>query len=357
MNSEKQRKFIINFIYFGIIIFLAIVILKYGLGLLAPFIAGFIIAYFLKNIAKKITDKTNLPYKPVVMVLVLIFYGTIGLIITVLFIKVLTSSADLISAIPSIYTLEIEPELSHIFMAIEKAVFKLDVSLMAAIDEFFDQFISSLGELITGLSVELVSLASGYASSLPGLFVKLLLVIISTFFIAGDYDILMGFVSRQFSDSARSLLLKIKEYVVGTLFVCIRSYAIIMTVTFVELSIGLTVIGIEKGVLIAFLISIFDILPVLGTGGIMIPWTILEALQGNYKLAISLLAVYIIVTVIRNIIEPKIVGSQLGLHPVVTLAAMFVGVQLFGIIGLFGFPIFLSLLKYLNDTKTIAIFK
>ena len=144
---------------------------------------------------------------------------------------------------------------------------------------------------------------------------------------------------------------------VGTLFVCIRSYALIMSITFVELSLGLTVIGVKNSILIAFLISVFDVLPVLGTGGIMIPWTVISALTGNYSLSLGLLIVYLFITVIRNIIEPKIVGSQIGLHPVVTLASMFAGVQLLGVVGLFGFPISLSLLRHLNDNGTIHIFK
>ena len=130
-----------------------------------------------------------------------------------------------------------------------------------------------------------------------------------------------------------------------------------MFITFVELSIGLTLIGIKHAVAVALVASIFDILPVLGTGGVMIPWTVLAALQGNYSLAVGLLVIYIVITVIRNIIEPKIVGSQLGLHPVVTLCSMFVGVQLFGVIGLFGFPIGLSLLRYLNDHGVIKLFR
>ena len=130
-----------------------------------------------------------------------------------------------------------------------------------------------------------------------------------------------------------------------------------MSITFFELSLGLSLIGIKNAVLIAFCIAVFDILPVLGTGGIMIPWVILEAVQGNLALAVKLLAVYLIITVVRNIIEPKIVGSQLGLHPVVTLSSMFVGAQLFGVVGLFGFPILLSLLKNLNDTGTIRLFR
>ena len=67
--------------------------------------------------------------------------------------------------------------------------------------------------------------------------------------------------------------------------------------------------------------------------------------------------VYLVITVVRNIIEPKIVGSQIGLHPVVTLVSMFVGAQLLGVLGLFGFPIGLSLLRYLNETGSIRLFK
>lgn len=89
----------------------------------------------------------------------------------------------------------------------------------------------------------------------------------------------------------------------------------------------------------------------------MIPWMVITAVMGNPRLAIGLLVVYLVITVIRNIIEPKIVGSQIGLHPVVTLVSMFAGAQLFGVLGLFGFPIGLSLLGYLNDTDTIRIFK
>ena len=89
----------------------------------------------------------------------------------------------------------------------------------------------------------------------------------------------------------------------------------------------------------------------------MIPWAVITAIQGDYSMAIALFAVYIVVTIIRNIIEPKIVGSQLGLHPVATLASLFVGAQLFGAVGLFGFPIGLSLLRYLNEQGTLKIFK
>ena len=182
-------------------------------------------------------------------------------------------------------------------------------------------------------------------------------MIISTFFLAKDHDALAGFVLRQFPERGRALLLHIREYLVGTLLICIRSYALIMSITFLELSIGLTLIGVEHSIPTALCIALFDILPVLGTGGIMIPWTVISLLQGRYALGVGLAVVYLAVTVIRNILEPKIVGGQLGLHPVVTLAGMFIGAQLFGIIGLFGVPITLSLLCNLNQSGDLRLFR
>ena len=165
------------------------------------------------------------------------------------------------------------------------------------------------------------------------------------------------FCLKQLNDRARGIAVEIKNYIVGTLFVCIRSYLLIMSITFVELAIGLSLIRIPRAVLVALLIAVFDILPVLGTGGIMLPWVVIAALQGDISRAVGLLVIYLIITVIRNIIEPKIVGKQLGLHPVVTLVAMFVGASFAGIIGLFGLPIGLSLLCDLNNRGVIRIFK
>ena len=233
----------------------------------------------------------------------------------------------------------------------------MEVTEGLAINDMSRQFLQSIGELVTGWSVTTMSILSSLASSLPALFIKIVLMIISTFFIAIDYDKLTGFCMRQLSDRGKNLFVQIKEYLVGTLWVCVRSYVLIMSITFVELSILLTFIGIEHSVIVAFCTAIFDILPVLGTGGIMIPWAVLTAVGGNYILGLKLFVVYIVVTVVRNIIEPKIVGGQLGLHPIVTLTSMFVGVQLLGVVGLFGFPIGLSLLRYLNDHGVIKILK
>lgn len=357
MDYERKKKFIVDALYLAIIASLVYLVVQYGLGLLSPFLLAFLIAWLLQRPARLVATKTKLPRKAVALLLALLFYATAGVLLALLSIKLITSLTALVTAMPSIYTSQIAPALSTFFNGIEQSIYQMDPALVTAIGDLFNQLVQSIGELLTSLSVGAVSTLSGYATSLPGLFIKLLLTIIATFFISADYEQLAGFVTRQFSGKTNSLLEQIKKYVAGTLFVCIRSYALIMTITFVELSVGLTLIGVPNAILVALVIAIFDVLPVLGTGGIMIPWVILAAIQGNYPLAVGLLLVYLAITVIRNIIEPKIVGAQLGLHPIVTLASMFVGAQLLGVLGLFGFPIGLSLLRHLNDTGVIKLFR
>ena len=347
MKTEKRRAFIIHFLYFIIILSVSFAVIKYALPMLSPFVIAFLIAYGLKGPVTFLSRKMNLNPKITAILSVLLFYCTIGLLITLLSVKAFSSFSLLIGNLPGIYAYHVEPVLKGLFDTVGQSALHIDASLLSAFDEIEGQFVQSLGQMVSNLSMEAMGWISGFASSLPGLFIKMLLMIISTFFIAADYDQLTGFCLRQFDQKTMNIILQVKEYVAGTLFVCIRSYALIMSITFLELALGLTVIGVNRSLLIAFLISVFDVLPVLGTGGIVIPWTILTAL----------LTVYLIITVIRNIIEPKIVGSQIGLHPVVTLSSMFVGAQLFGVLGLFGFPIGLSLLRHLNDNGTLRVYK
>ena len=161
----------------------------------------------------------------------------------------------------------------------------------------------------------------------------------------------------QCSPKVKNLIYDIKDYTVNTLFKIIFAYAKIMSITFVELSIGFIILGIDSPFLVALLISIFDVLPVLGTGGIMVPWVLYLLINGQINLAIGLLILYIIVTVIRNIIEPKIVGDQIGVHPLLMLIGMYAGVKIFGMFGLILFPVVLIIIKNLNDSEKIHLYK
>ena len=357
MNLEKKYSFIVNVIFYIIISAIAFLLIKYALPILAPFVFGLLIAYVLRKPTKYLSQRFKLDYKPVALLMVLLFYATIGFLVFLLGIKAVSSIQSIIAFITAFYETGMTPILLRAFDSIENTLVQIDPSTVKLVTSFSDQIMQSLGNMISGLSSWAVSTVSSLATSIPVLFIKLVLMVISSAFIAVDFDLLFDFCRRQLSPKASALFEQIRDYVIGTLFVCIRSYFIIMSVTFTELSIGLTLIGLDYSILIALCIAVFDILPVLGTGGIMLPWVVITLLSGDFTRALALFLLYLIITVVRNIIEPKIVGGQLGLHPIVTLVSMFLGVNIFGVIGLFGFPIMLSLLRHLNDNGTIHIFK
>ena len=113
----------------------------------------------------------------------------------------------------------------------------------------------------------------------------------------------------------------------------------------------------DYALLIALLTAIVDILPVLGTGTVRIPWAAAMLILGNFPLGIGLLILYAIITVVRQMLEPRVVGKQIGLYPLVTLVCMFVGTYLFGFVGLFGLPIIATVLVQLNQSGDIHLFK
>ena len=111
------------------------------------------------------------------------------------------------------------------------------------------------------------------------------------------------------------MLFRIKQNGVDTLLKFARAYAILLGLTFVELSIGLSLLGIKNAILIALGTAVVDILPVLGTGTILIPWALYQLFSGSVGQGIGLLAIYGIITVVRQALEPRVVGRQIGLYP------------------------------------------
>jgi len=195
------------------------------------------------------------------------------------------------------------------------------------------------------------------AGSVPSFLVKFIITIVASFFFVSDYYAITSFLARQLPQKARDMLFKVKEKGVDVIFKFGRAYAILLSITFVELLIGFSLLRVDYALLIALLTAIVDILPVLGTGTVLIPWAAAMLILGNFPLGIGLLILYAIITVVRQMLEPRVVGKQIGLYPLVTLVCMFVGTYLFGFVGLFGLPIIATVLVQLNQSGDIHLFK
>ena len=124
----------------------------------------------------------------------------------------------------------------------------------------------------------------------------------------------------------------------------IRAQLILITISFVICTVGFTIIGAESPLAMGLFTGVMDIIPVLGPGTLIIPWAVWSFIVGDIGFGIGLLIIYVIVSVTRYILEPKIVGDRVGLHPLAALAAIFIGMKLFGLIGLILGPIVLAVI-------------
>lgn len=320
-----------------------------------PFVISFAVATLLENPIRKISRRLSLSKQFVSFISVLVFYTTVGTIITVICIKLFVWSGQLFANLPDFYSNTISPVLSVFFNWVNNIVSLFDNTLVNQYGMLLSDFELSLSSAISAISLEAINFISSIVTNLPMFVIEILLGIISTFFFSADYEYITHFIMSLIPENPRRKLTATKQCLVCILQKYSKSYLLIMLITFAELSFGLTIAQVKNPLATALVITILDILPVLGTGLVLVPWGIFNLITANYRTGVLLIAVYVIITIIRNIIEPKIVGKQVGIHPALTLVSIFVGTRLFGIVGLFALPLGLSLIKSLNDCGVINI--
>lgn len=352
-SIEKRRSFIINTVYVAILVGLVFLVFKYLLGLLWPFILAALFAWILRAPIRWLTAKCHVKYTISVTICLAVFFVIVATLAGLITAKLVTSASDLVGAIPSFYTNQVEPALASLAGEIEDFANHLSPEAYDFITDALMNIATSLSQGVSTFSMKAVGWVSSFATKLPSMLLSGLICIIATIFMTADFSRLTSFVMRQIPEQPRHLLLKAKETFVVVIGKYIRSYGIIMCVTFAEVLTGLLLIRQPNAVLIAALIAIFDIFPIVGAGLILLPWALISLLGGAIGKGLGLLALWIVVMVVRQILEPRVVGHQVGLHPVVTLMAMFVGSKLFGGLGLLGLPIACAIIKSLDDTGVI----
>ncbi len=347
MGVEEKRRFIINILYYAIIAAIAFFAVKYAYPLLAPFCVALFIAFLLRRPIAFVTKKLHLRRGVAAVLLTALVYATIGTLLVLVVVRLVVSLKEIFWELPALYRTEVAPYLRGLISWLDSTVLHLDPALNSAVRDIITQLIDALGNLISTLSTRAVSIATDYLSLVPGAVMRIVITVVASFFFTIDYPRITGFFLHTLPNKASVLLFDVKDYLCGTLFRILRSYFFIMCITFAELTLGLGILGIKRFALLAALIAILDVFPVLGSGTILLPWAVILFVQGKLGLGIGMLILYAVVFIVRQTVEPRIVGGQVGLHPIIILVGMFVGVQVFGALGLFGVPILISLLRHL----------
>jgi sporulation integral membrane protein YtvI len=353
MNLEKQKAFLIHFLFIALLIGLGYIGIKYFMPLLMPFIIGLIVAAFLRKMIDAISKYTHIKRSFVSIVILLIFYSAIAFLAILAGARIFAFMKENVIKLPTFYREAIEPALYEISEEL--------LSRYPDIEIYFEDIIVNLNDSIftfaTNTSTKVLNMITGFVGQVPSILIKFIITIVATFFFTIDFHRITDFVLRQFSDKQREMILKVKDNIIGTLGKFLKAYTTLIIITFLELSIGFFIMKIPSPFLIGGIVAIVDVLPILGTGAVLLPWMVIAFIFGNNTIGFGMLILYIIITVVRQSLEPKIVGQQIGLHPVVTLTCIFVGAQLLGVVGLLAFPVAATILKKMNDEGTIHLFK
>jgi len=340
------------------------VVLKAAGSVLFPFLAAFAVAALLAGAVKFITERTHIKRGIVAVTTVLFFYILLAAVLYFAGSYLVRLIYDLTRELSVFFSDTVVPVMQRFYQWVERlsVVFSpvgqtgktqglQDVGAESA------QTIKNAGKLMSGISDGVIDGVSGMAAGIPGFFMKLLITVIATVFMELEFPQIRAFLKRQIPAEYQRAFRDGKNYVTGTMGKCIISYCLIFGITFAELVAGLFLLGIKNAFAIAFIIAVLDILPVLGTGTVLIPWAVLAFASGRISTGVGVFALYLVITVVRNLIEPKLVGKQMGLSPVIMLPCMLIGLKFFGIIGLFVVPLLVSFLKQLNDRGIIKMFR
>lgn len=355
-ETERRRKFILNVLYWFVVAAAIYVMCRWLLGLIWPFLLAFLFAWLLQSPICFMTAKRHMRYGLSVALCLTVFFVVLGGIVAALTASLISGIQELVHNLPDLCDL-IEPILSTLSQWLETAVARIDPTASSLLTERLPDMLFSVESKMANVPVQAVAEASARAAKFPGQLLSMIICVIATIFITVDFSRITAFLLRQMPQRMRRMTMQAKNCAVQVLRSYCRSYGIILCITFAELAVGLLFLRQRHAILIALAVAILDIFPVLGTGLVLVPWGAVTLLVGSTAKGIGLLSLWLIILVVRQIIEPRILGHQVGLHPVVTLIAMFFGARLFGPVGLLLLPILCAVLKSLDDAGVIHLIR
>ena len=302
--------------------------------LISPFAIAWLVCIITKPLNRLLIDKLHFP-RTLAVLLVMIFVFALISALILLFISVL---ANVLANLAD-YAKNLSYYTDDISNFIDAVYDKLGLD-NRHISEILDQFKDKIADFASkGLGV-VVSVAK----STPGAVVLVFVTLVAVFYWCRDEEkvvpVLCNALPRRWREKARHTYDSF-SHIIGRY---IRAQLILISISFLLCTIGFTVLGVKGALAMGLFTAVLDIIPVLGPGTLMVPWAIWSFITDNVGFGIGLLVLYAIVSTVRYILEPKIVGDSVGLHPLAALAAVFIGMKMFGIVGLILGPITLAVI-------------
>ena len=338
--KNKSLLFKISFLV-GFFAFIYLLI-TFLLPFFAPFVIAILIALINEPVIGLLEKRLKMPRKFASVVSLLFTLSLLGISLTFGVIKIYNELVILQNNI-SIYIDSVSDQLTSYVNMITAYYNNLPADVVSTID----LNIKSLAPKLEGIVTSIAKYLLNTITSIPKMTVFLIVTLLSTYFISSDRREIRSFLYKQLPASWTKNLSGIKSDTFTALLGYIKAVLILVGFTFAEVSTGLFILHVDYALLLGLLVAISDIIPIVGTGLVMAPWIVWTFITGNTQMALGLTIIYVLGIIIRQVMEPKILGTQIGLHPLVTLITMYIGLEIFGVIGMVIGPVSIIILKNL----------
>lgn len=319
--------------------------LKYLLGYVLPFLVAWGAGALVRPAARELNRRTRIPIRACAFFMMLILL-CVTVLLGALAVNVIIAEGQSILTHLLQNSERIAEYLGGVLDNITSALNSLPVigNRISADPTIGASVGNSIVKIVTELVASLAGLISSIAAGIPDAFLGVLVSIVASFYFALDMDMINEFLLSHLPENVCERARRLAARTGRGLSKYLRASLILYVITFSQLLIGFLILGVDRALTLSALIAFVDMLPLLGTAAVLLPWGVLAILTGETALGIGLLILLSVMTVLRQIAEPKIVGKSLGVHPLLTLVAMYGGYALFGAVGMIAAPVALAVL-------------
>lgn len=311
-------------------------LLSYIPVLFMPFIIAIILAVIIEPVVMVFENRFRLKRGLAVIISLVMVVGGSIYIISLLIAKVIREISSMIPELTQ-YSDQITNNVVGAISDIKLWYLRLNIppEMQASIQENLQNSLKG----IEGLMGESANFLVKFLTVLPDFFIFIMIATVATYFIIKDRAIIRIFFFRFIPGTAHSKTRNVVAQLFGALTGFLKAYSILISITAVLTMIGLKILGVNYIITIGIIVGLLDILPILGPGAFFIPWIIWLFIVGKTKLALGIMILYFTISAARQFLEPKIVGDNIGLHPLATLFSLYVGLKLGGIVGMMLGPV------------------
>lgn len=310
-----------------------------------PFLIAFVISLIIEPAVRYLMRKMNLTRKMSAIIIFIIFFSILIGMIAWGIVSLISESTNLLQAL-NIY-------IDKAYTQVQEIIGKLEINKISFSNNVLNIMDNASREILLKISTWLTSFLTNLINvitSIPTISIYTIITILALYFICTDKIYILDFMEQHFPKKwVQKVLTHIKE-ISRSLGGYLKAEAILILVSFFISVIGLYLfkfigMNIQYPLLIALGIGFVDALPILGSGSVMVPWAVISSLNGDIRLGIAIIILWIIMSLIRQLLEPRIVSGKIGIHPIFTLIAMYTGFKIIGVMGMLLGPIVLIIFK------------